>query len=87
MIKYESLKTIVTTKTYMVQRYNKVWENTNKLLEVGFEGIKTGITDTAGPCLSACYKDYIIIVLNSKSMNERWIEVKKLVKWMVKKNL
>jgi D-alanyl-D-alanine carboxypeptidase len=68
-MKYDCLKTIATTKTYKVKRYNKCWENTNKLLDNGFDGIKTGITETAGPCLSACYKDYIIIVLNSKSMN------------------
>lgn len=68
-----------------MERYEKTWENTNRLLDDGFEGIKTGITDTAGPCLSACYKDLIIIVLNSKSMNERWIEVKKLVRWIIRK--
>ena len=32
------------------------WENTNKLLGVeGFNGVKTGITDAAGPCLTASY--------------------------------
>jgi D-alanyl-D-alanine carboxypeptidase len=32
------------------------WENTNKLLDIqGFDGIKTGITPTAGPCLAARY--------------------------------
>lgn len=85
MLKYEFLKKIVLTKMYEVERHNKQWENTNKLLEDGFEGIKTGITETAGPCLAACYKDLIIVVLNSKSMNERWIEVKKLAKWIIKK--
>lgn len=49
------------------------YENTNRLLEDGFDGIKTGITETAGPCLAASYKDIIIVVLNSKSMNERWL--------------
>jgi D-alanyl-D-alanine carboxypeptidase len=29
------------------------WENTNNLLKEGFDGIKTGITPTAGPCLAA----------------------------------
>jgi len=29
------------------------WENTNVLLKEGFDGIKTGITPTAGPCLAA----------------------------------
>ena len=77
---YPLLKEIVKTG-----KYGEL-ENTNKLLEDGFDGIKTGITDTAGPCLAASYKDYIIVVLNSKSMNERWFEVKKLVKWIIKKS-
>ena len=77
---YPLLRQIVKTTKY------GSFQNTNKLLEDGFDGIKTGITDTAGPCLAASYKDYIIVVLNSKSMNQRWIEVKKLVKWMIKKN-
>ena len=29
-----------------------MWTNTNRLLSEGFDGIKTGITDTAGPCLA-----------------------------------
>ena len=29
------------------------WENTNKMLSQGWNGIKTGITPNAGPCLSA----------------------------------
>jgi hypothetical protein len=33
-----------------------IWKNTNKLLEKGFYGIKTGITDNAGPCLAAALK-------------------------------
>jgi D-alanyl-D-alanine carboxypeptidase len=37
------------------QARESVWENTNKLLErPECEGIKTGITQSAGPCL-ACY--------------------------------
>ena len=31
------------------------WRNTNKLLGKGFNGTKTGITPSAGPCLSASY--------------------------------
>ncbi len=50
------------TKTYstIIKDHNGfsertlTWRNTNKLLKNGFEGIKTGITDTAGPCLAAC---------------------------------
>ena len=60
---YPLLRQIVKTPRY------GPYQNTNKLLQDGFDGIKTGITDTAGPCLAASYKDYIIVVLNSKSMN------------------
>ena len=45
----------------------KVWTNTNKLLGLGWEGIKTGNTNPAGSCL-ASYRDGIfIVVLNSAS--------------------
>lgn len=64
------------------------WENTNKLLwRGGYNGLKTGITQTAGPCLAASYKNditeehYIIVVLNSRSMDHRWNEVNKLKQW------
>jgi D-alanyl-D-alanine carboxypeptidase len=65
------------------------WTNTNKLLEHGYSGLKTGITPTAGPCLAASIQkdDYrlIIVVLNSKSMEHRWQEVQKLVSWAIQK--
>jgi len=33
------------------------WENTNFLLQyAGYNGLKTGITEAAGPCLSASYQ-------------------------------
>lgn len=64
------------------------WENTNKLLwKAGYNGLKTGITHTAGPCLAASYKSestsehYIIVVLNSRSMDHRWNEIHKLRSW------
>lgn len=69
MCKYEFLRRIIITKKFSVERYNKVWVNTNKLLDDGFLGIKTGITDSAGPCLAAAYGNFIIVVLNSKSMD------------------
>ena len=55
--------------------------NTNLLLESeGFIGMKTGITPTAGPCLTVAYsKDGIEIVLtllNSKNLEYRWEEAK-----------
>ena len=55
------------------------WINTNFLLNSGFDGMKTGITPTAGPCLIASCKafgvnDIIIVMLNSRSMESRWNE-------------
>lgn len=67
------------------------WENTNKLLGTvdGFIGCKTGITDPAGPCFCGGYeKDgekYIVVVLSSKTMEQRWVEVPKIVDWAIKK--
>lgn len=65
-----------------VERYYK-WENTNFMLrQPNYNGLKTGITEAAGPCLSASYKNmkdskqwYVIILLNSRSMIARWEEV------------
>lgn len=61
------------------QQKTCVWTNTNKLVTKGFCGVKTGITASAGPCLSACYKDenhcLIIVVLSCKTSLHRWHEV------------
>jgi D-alanyl-D-alanine carboxypeptidase len=63
------------------------WENTNKLLYKGFSGVKTGFTPSAGPCLACCYertgRKFIVILLNSKTMNSRWTEALRLVKWAI----
>ncbi|CAK60450.1 unnamed protein product (macronuclear) [Paramecium tetraurelia] len=58
--------------TFQQPLYNQKsyeWKNTNKLLDKGFFGIKTGVTDSAGPCLASAYRSnemeyYIIVVLN-----------------------
>ena len=55
------------------------WVNTNRLLGIdGFSGVKTGITEAAGPCLACSFeKDghfIIVILLQSKSMDARWEE-------------
>ena len=84
-MRFNSFKLIVNTKSHTAQYFtspklsnyqifNKTlyWENTNKLLEKGWAGIKTGVTDPAGPCLASCIKlrdpfygvgRYLIIVL------------------------
>mmetsp|Transcript_22379 Transcript_22379/g.15944 ORF Transcript_22379/g.15944 Transcript_22379/m.15944 type:complete len:177 (-) Transcript_22379:274-804(-) len=48
------------------------WINTNKLLhEPGYNGLKTGITLPAGPCLAASYENkghhFVVVILNAKS--------------------
>jgi serine-type D-Ala-D-Ala carboxypeptidase (penicillin-binding protein 5/6) len=48
----EKFARVVCSKAYFCATTNQTWYNTNKLLEDGFLGVKTGITPTAGPCLS-----------------------------------
>ena len=67
-------------------------ENTHYLLQSKpnlYVGIKTGITNTAGPCLASCIniagKNYIIIVLNCKSMKFRFKDTENLRKWLFDK--
>jgi serine-type D-Ala-D-Ala carboxypeptidase (penicillin-binding protein 5/6) len=63
-------------------------------LFTGTLGCKTGVTPTAGPCFSGCFSRYdndevepdncIVVVLGSKSMEARWVEVPALVKYYQK---
>jgi D-alanyl-D-alanine carboxypeptidase len=61
------------------------WINTNRLLRKGFNGVKTGYTPAAGPCLCSYIeqrnKKLLIVMLNVKSMQSRWTEAMKLWKW------
>ena len=72
---------------FLEHTYN--WENTNALLKEGYDGIKTGITPSAGPCLAASIKkdeiNILVVVLSCCSMDSRWFEVPKLVSWGTKK--
>lgn len=58
----------------------KYWKNTNKLLEEGWSGIKTGVTNKAGPCLCSSFDKIIVTLLNSKTMEIRWDEARLLCK-------
>ena len=55
------------------------WINTNKLMAKGFNGVKTGMTYSAGPCLVSSYKDtdheFIMVVLCCKTPADRWFKV------------
>lgn len=92
-----TFREIVNKKSYISIGYDAsgkekefIWQNTNKILgKGGCNGIKTGITDTAGPCLvtSIQTKSYyfIIVLLNSKTMDARWDEVGKLKEWAIER--
>eukprot|EP00742_Colponemidia_sp_Colp-10_P006939 GILJ01007448.1.p1 GENE.GILJ01007448.1~~GILJ01007448.1.p1 ORF type:complete len:398 (+),score=27.19 GILJ01007448.1:103-1296(+) len=59
--------------------------NTNKLLALGYEGVKTGVTPPAGPCLCSsmrkgCYQ-LVAVVLAARSVEQRFIEVPRLLNW------
>ncbi len=54
-------------------------------MDRGFSGLKTGITEIAGPCLASYYEKedvkIIIVSLNSCSMEDRWTEHEQLLNW------
>jgi D-alanyl-D-alanine carboxypeptidase (penicillin-binding protein 5/6) len=90
---------VVSTKIYSVARNKELngnkrsykWENTHKMLESrGVLGIKTGITNNAGPCLATAIttddeSHLIVVLLNCKNMDCRWQETYKLAKWASKR--
>lgn len=91
-MKNQFFRKIVNTKIHNAEILNSgisrkvTWENTNKLLLKGFEGIKTGITENAGPCLSAAFRGYmyiIITLLNSRTMEARWEEAQTIATWIM----
>ncbi|TNV84467.1 hypothetical protein FGO68_gene13804 [Halteria grandinella] len=94
-MKNPTFRQIVKTQKYTCESrmqlgYLYQWQNTNKLLEQsGYSGLKTGITPTAGPCLAASLQrdefKFIVVILNSKSMDQRWGEVQKLATWAMNK--
>ena len=59
----------------------KVWNNTNKLLKMGWEGIKTGQTQAAGSCLASYRDGVFIVVLNSSSREARFDDTVMLWEW------
>ena len=64
------------------------WENTHRMLgQPGITAIKTGVTNTAGPCLATAAnldgsdRMIVIVLLACKDMDCRWLETYKLAKW------
>jgi D-alanyl-D-alanine carboxypeptidase len=68
--------------------YRMVWQNSNKLLGIeGFKGVKTGITQTAGPCLCILYENtqhkhkLITVVLGCQNIDYRFRDARRLALW------
>lgn len=81
-----SIYTCYISQTSDIYPYRKVrWYNTNRMLDLGWEGVKTGVTNIAGPCFCGSIRQgqfwLIITVLGSRTMDRRWTEVEKLAKW------
>lgn len=92
VMKNVNFRRIVNTKSFCGEVFDEngavrkvSWDNTNKLLWKGFDGIKTGVTDNAGPCLTVGFRgrvSIIITLLNSKSMEARWDEAQAISSWV-----
>ena len=95
LMKDELFRKIVSTQSYICSSITSTyeWQNTNQLLSKGFIGVKTGISDTAGPWIAACIdREFaneklriILVALNWKSIMKRWKDVPKLVNWWLDK--
>jgi D-alanyl-D-alanine carboxypeptidase len=93
-MKNKIFREIVTTKAYTGkiedsagEERTVTWRNTNKLLEAGFGGIKTGFTRSAGSCLctamSVKKKSFIIVVMNSKNNEYRFLDMQRVADWVL----
>lgn len=56
----------------------RCWRNTNRLLDKGWEGVKTGTTDSAGPCLMSLKDNILIGVFESQTLSKRFSDSIKL---------
>jgi len=86
----------VATKSHVLKKNtngNKKtykWYNTHLMLgQRGINGIKTGVTPSAGPCLatSLSYEgiELIVVIICTKSMDIRWSETWKLANWAMQR--
>lgn len=88
--KNEAFKQIMNREEYKATFYeedmkkihcHQKWENTNKLLGLGWEGIKTGQTYPAGACLSSVRDGIFIITLNCSNRESRFEDTIMLWEW------
>ena len=77
---------IVNTRSHELEVRNErfglsrkvVWRNTNRLLEAGWEGVKTGTTESAGHCLVGRREALVVCVLDCESNSRRFGECVRL---------
>jgi D-alanyl-D-alanine carboxypeptidase len=96
VMKLPFLRSIVSAKEYKcttIAQDGRVifrsWNNTNRLLgSYGYDGIKTGITPTAGGCLASRFwrgdRQFIIVTLGSSCENTRFTDTMSLMRWVWK---
>lgn len=91
-LKDKTFREIVNTQRHVATVLDKtnetkeyVWENTNVLLQKGYDGVKTGTTSTAGPCLVSSLtkqgKTIVCVVLCSSTTDARWSDVTQLTEF------
>ena len=97
-MKIDLFREVVSKKDHRCNVINKFgysvaynWVNSNKLLNGYFDGVKTGNTPSAGPCLccSFVYKDFNVttVITGCKHPDVRWKEMALLVLWAFDKHL
>lgn len=96
LLRSELMREIVSKRFYecsVISREHSLqliqWSNSNKLLNDYFQGVKTGTTPTAGPCLTGYfqYKEFTAIacVMNTKTTESRWKDMAILFLWALDK--
>lgn len=87
-MKNSMFREIVSTRSYtcLMHNHDLHWLNTNKLLDHGWIGVKTGVTSAAGPCLSATFllqdQLYVVTLLKCPSLEARWKDAVTLAGWV-----
>lgn len=91
-LKDKTIREIVNTQKYVATILDKakeakeyVWENTNVLLQKGYDGVKTGTTVTAGACLVSSLtkqeKTILCVILRSDTTDCRWSDAAQLTEY------
>lgn len=94
LMKNPLISKIVSQTKYSCEVVNKgisrklTWCNTNLLLgKPGVTGLKTGSTNTAGPCLCATFnlnnRHIAVTLFKSRTPEKRWPEAMRLANWAV----